>query len=618
MDVARDEQQTAEPTWGLADRGPALIRVLTPDGRVADVNTAWTDLAGVARQRLLGDGWVALVHADDVDEYRRRQTQAAAAGASFSVEYRTRCGSAYRSILEQARPLFGADDVFRGHVATGLDITGRQRTGDAWRSLRDRYRHYFERSPVGASFNDPTTGRVLQANAALAAMLGYSREELLGLRVKDLTHPDDWPATLVAWRDLMAGEPRAYGLEKRYRRKDGSAVWVRVDATLVRDDGGGPLYTVAIIRDISDRRRAVEALRASQARYRSVVDSQTDLICRYRADTTLTFVNDAYCRFFARPREELIGTRFIDLVPARARDAVRAHVAEILEAPAGQPTGAMEHEVIRPDGSVGWQHWIDQAIRDADGQVVELQAIGRDITDRKRAELALRESEEAVRWSRDAIRTLAGRLMTAQEEERRRISRELHDDLGQKLAAIALRISRLRQRQPETAGRLRDELERLERHAVAVADDIRRVSHELHPPVLEQAGLVVAITAHCNEFRNHTGIEVCLALAPDAGELDRDVALTLFRVTQEALRNVAKHAGSPVVHVGLQRRADAVELSVRDFGKGIDAAGGPGGGLGLVSMAERVRLVDGTVTVREASGGGTEVVVSVPVGGSSR
>jgi PAS domain S-box-containing protein len=613
MNAGRGVDHSAELVWRLADRGPALIRVLTPDGGVADVNRAWTAFTGVAREHLLGEGWVALVHPDDLGEYRRRQTVAAAARAPFRARYRVRCGDEYRSVLEQARPVFSADGDFRGHVAAGLEVTARRLAREARRRREDPYRRYFESSPIGAGFNDPVTGRLLQVNEALAAMLGYSRQELLGLGVKDLTHPDDWEATLAAWRMMMSGEQGSYALEKRYRRRDGTTIWVRVDATLVRGDGGRPLYTVAVIRDVSDRRKTVEALRASQERYRSVVDSQTDLICRYRSDTTLTFVNDAYCRFFARPRGELIGTRFIDLVPPHARDAVHAHVAALVAEPASQPPRATEHEVVRPDGTVGWQHWIDQVIRDADGNVVELQGIGRDVTERKRAEIALREREEELRRSRDAIRTLAGSLITAQEEERRRISRELHDDLGQKVAAIAIGISRLRHRQPRAAAPLRRELARLQRRAVAVADDIRRVSHELHPPVLEQAGLVVAITSHCTEFTNYTGIEIVLELTADVGDLDRDVALVLFRVTQEALRNIAKHAEASVVHIGLRRRTEALELSVRDFGKGIDAGGGHEGGLGLVSMAERVRLIGATLAVRRAPRGGTEVVVSVPL-----
>ena len=141
-------------------------------------------------------------------------------------------------------------------------------------------------------------------------------------------------------------------------------------------------------------KRAEDALRASEERYREVLDSQTDLICRYLPDTTLTYVNEAYCRYFGKTREELIGRKFLDLIPEAAREIARRHVESLLDNPRIEPD---EHEVMRPDGTLGWHQWVDHAVRGRDGRIIEFQGIGRDITDRKRAEDADRRLAQAGR-----------------------------------------------------------------------------------------------------------------------------------------------------------------------------------------------------------------------------
>src|SRR5215510_2284534 len=160
---------------------------------------------------------------------------------------------------------------------------------------------------------------------------------------------------------------------------------------------GGVLLAALLLflaAQMKERQRNAAELLASEERYREVVESQTELVCRYLPDTTLTFVNEAYCRFFGRRREELIGRPFLDLIPASTREAAAAHVASLVRDPGER---VVEHEAVRADGTVGWQHWVDYAIVAADGEVRELQGIGRDITERKRAEEANQKLAHAGR-----------------------------------------------------------------------------------------------------------------------------------------------------------------------------------------------------------------------------
>jgi PAS domain S-box-containing protein len=160
---------------------------------------------------------------------------------------------------------------------------------------------------------------------------------------------------------------------------------------------GAPALFLAVLN--RERNRAEEALRASEERYREVVESQTELVCRYRPDTTLTFVNEAYCQFFGKPREQLIGHKFLEFIPSDARDAALSQVTSLIEQ--GQ-VQTVEHEVLLPDGRIGWQQWINHAVPSGNGEVHELQGIGRDITDRRRAEAALREREERIRLAAES------------------------------------------------------------------------------------------------------------------------------------------------------------------------------------------------------------------------
>ncbi|MBO0726750.1 MAG: MASE1 domain-containing protein, partial [Blastocatellia bacterium] len=273
-----------------------------------------------------------------------------------------------------------------------------------------------------------------------------------------------------------------------------------------------PLLCLSVL--LQERQRVGKALRESEARYRSVVESQTELICRYMPDTTLTFVNDAYCRYFDKVREQLIGVKFLDFIPAPAREVTRKYVESLVENPRVQID---EHEVLLPSGGIGWQQWVDHAIRDADGQIVEFQAVGRDITERKRAEQSLRESDDALHDSYARIEDLAGRLIAAQEDERRHIARELHDDLNQQVAALAIGISRLKRQLPDADSAAQEQIARLQEKTELLSERIRQLSHELHSSILQHVGLPAALNSYCAEFSNREGIAVTLDIQDGLG-----------------------------------------------------------------------------------------------------
>jgi signal transduction histidine kinase len=262
------------------------------------------------------------------------------------------------------------------------------------------------------------------------------------------------------------------------------------------------------------------------------------------------------------------------------------------------------------------RHWLIRCypLRDDRG-ICGVNCVMAEITERVRAQEALAASEAALRHSHARTRSLAGRLITAQETERTRIARELHDDVSQRLATVAIGLSSLRRGLPAGCAHLDDELQQYQDWAVEMADEIRNLSHELHPGVLRHAGLAAALKSVCCEVERKGGPAVSFEAPEQLEEVPPEIALCLYRVAQETLHNAAIHARARQVLVSLTYHENELELSVRDDGCGFDlAAARRRGGLGLLSIDERVRLVGGAVELSAAPGRGTTVSVRIPFG----
>ncbi len=229
--------------------------------------------------------------------------------------------------------------------------------------------------------------------------------------------------------------------------------------------------------------------------------------------------------------------------------------------------------------------------------------------------LARQRARRAAHESAKDIRDLAGRLITAQEQERRRIARELHDGVNQDLAALSIALSAMEDGLPEsTPAGQRQDLARLQARAVEAAETIRSLSHELHPGVLQYAGLATALRSYCREFEREHDLPVIYHAGDDLGDAPPDIALCLYRVTQEALRNAAKHAKASHVWVTVTRDRSTLVLTIRDDGRGFDLEEAQArGGLGLISLDERVRLAGGKLALDASSQQGTEIHVVVPL-----
>ncbi len=372
---------------------------------------------------------------------------------------------------------------------------------------------------------------------------------------------------------------------------------------------GALLIVVAILVHLliraKQRARAERALRESDERFRRMIDRAPVMLWTARPDTTLDYLNHTCVEFTGLPMEKLRDEGWLDAVHPEDRDYCVGVYGPAFEA---RKPFFMEYRVRRADGAYRWLLASGVPKYGPDGRYAGYVGCDVDITERRNAEDVLLESQAALEVSHGEIRQLAGRLITAHEDERRHLARELHDDLTQRLARLAIDVGRMGRAAdaPEGVRPLREELVRL-------SEDVHALSYRLHPSVLDDLGLVEALTTECDRMARHDDLRVDVEASIVPTGLPAEVALCLFRVAQEALRNVARHAHASAVTVMLSSCSSGLRLAVSDNGSGFDPARSRDrASLGLASMRERVGLLHGEFSIESTPGRGTTVIAWVP------
>ena len=370
---------------------------------------------------------------------------------------------------------------------------------------------------------------------------------------------------------------------------------------------------VALLIYQTRRHRAERALRASEERFRRVADRAPVILWTARPDTTLDFVNAFGAEFTGIPLERLVNEGWLSFIHPQD---VEPSISVYIPAFEGRRPFLFEFRLRRSDGAYRWmlasgipKYGVDRSFEGYIGCSI-------DITERKEAEDRIREHRIALEVSHREIQHLAGRLIEGQDAERARIARDLHDDVSQQIAGMSIDLSGLKRRIGGVAvnEELEERLRTLQQRASTLAENVRHLAHDLHPSVLRHAGLVAALTAYCADLKRMHGTEVTYRVEGDFETLAAELALCLYRVAQEALRNVMAHAGASRADLRLVRTDDITEMAVTDDGKGFNLASSleRGKGLGLVSITERVRLAGGTVSIVTDVNKGTRVCVRIP------
>ena len=466
---------------------------------------------------------------------------------------------------------------------------------EAGSESESRFRHLFEEAPIGCCLSD-SHGRISVSNVALARMLGYSSEELVGKGFWELTAREDRAKSMVHFQELVAGVRDFYQLEKRYLKKDGSLIWGRLTVSLLGARSEEGQFVLAMIEDVTEAVRAREQLEHSRRRLIMALEASRMTAWEYEpAAGTISWVDRTTLR---RPSSESQGPVLFADVLQHVHPDDRIMLLELAGRVVNEGGAfSAEFRMFARDGSIRWMLGKGELLRSEGESGAKIAGVTLDVSELKRTQLELQE--------------LAKRLMEAQEEERRRISRELHDDIGQRVSLLAIELDLVRQLL-EGQEHLRDRVERAQAATGELGTDLHQLSHALHSSKLQYLGLPAALRELCSRIAEKHSLTVQLDCEEQRVALPEEDALALFRVAQEALNNVVRHSRATKVKVALTQTPNEVRLMVCDNGTGFDPVRKTSG-IGVIGMRERLRAIEGEFQIITEPRGGTEVHAKVPI-----
>jgi PAS domain S-box-containing protein len=507
-------------------------------------------------------------------------------------------GSA-RHLLGNVEPLLDENGQPKGAVAVLADITEPKKQELELR----KFLSLAENSGEFIGMCDMNLIPVYANPAALSLVGLDSLEQSLRTPVAEFFFPEDQRFITEEFVPRVVREGRAE-IEIRFRHfKTGKPIWVIHNVFYIRDPAGQPVGLATVSRDITERKRAEAALRESEERFRSMADQAPVMLWVSGTDRLCTFFNKPWLEFTGRTMEQEIGDGWVSGVHP---DDLGHCLATYFSSFDARQSFQMEYRLQRADGEYRWL--LDNGTpRFQAGEFAGFIGSCIDVTERKQAEEMLRNSEHE-------LRKLAGSVLTAQEEERRRLARELHDDVTQRLAFLAIELGKLNANPGNPTEDVRAVVQGLQDQARQMSSEVRRLSHGLHPSVIEDFGLGMALEEFCRQFGAAKSIRIQFEGCVGDCHLDLTAATCLYRVAQEALRNADVHGHATDIQVQLIADSDCMRLRIQDNGSGFSAGSlQTRGGLGLISMRERTRFVHGTLTISSHPGQGTEIIASVPL-----
>ena len=615
------EQAAMEPRLRLAtivESTDDAIIGKDVDGIITDWNKGAERLYGYSAGEVIGKPISLLMPPDrseDFAEIMRKINQGDSVNHHETV--RQKKDGTHVEVSVAVSPIVDAEGRIVGASAITRDITERKRAEGALRESEARFRLAAQAGKMYAYEWNVATDLVVRSEEH-DNVLGFSdrAKQLTRQQLLARVHPDDRAVFIGSVDQLTSQNPTTH-IGYRVLRPDGSMVWLEKSARAFFDEQGRMLRVIGMVADITERKRAEAALRESDERERVKAKELETVLDT--APVAIYIATDTECRHITANRlgYELLNLQIGANVSKSApederpkfrimRDGVEIPPNELpmqRAAATGNPTPATLMSVVFGDGSE--RHLLFSAAPLFGPHGKPRGAVGTtlDVTERKLAEAALA--------------SVSRRLIEAQEKERTRIARELHDDIGQRLAILAIELERLHQNPPNLP-EARSRLGELQKQTSEIATDIQSLSHELHSSRLEYLGITAAMRGFCKEFGEQQKVQVDFKARDLPSPLSPDISLCLFRVLQEALHNSAKHSGVRHIEVRLWGTWDKIHLTVKDSGAGFDLeAAREGRGLGLISMEERLKLLNGTFLIDSQPEKGTIIHVSVPLGSGS-
>jgi PAS domain S-box-containing protein len=604
--------------------------------RCLDINDAFLEIFGFRRDEVIGQTTLMLgIWPDPQDRARLiERLKAELSVRNLEMSMRTKQGNLRHFLISTDLVMLGKR---RCLVTVGHDITERKQAESALRESEERFRTLVSNIP-GAVFRCAVDEHWTTAyvSEAIEEIVGYPAAQFMD-RTRSYTrviHPDDRSHADETVRKALR-ERRPYVIEYRVIHADGAIHWVSEKGQGVFEPNGDVRFLDGAIFDITKRKRDEETLRGaheelerrvhertgeleranaaltdSEERFRTFLDHAPNLAFIKSVDGRYLFANRRFVEALSLDQNGIAGKTDAELFPREQADEFRANDRTALEA--GR---AMEFEEtsLYADG-LRTTIAVKFPMRDRLGRIYAMGGIVTDIHERKRMEEKLLQHQEELIQHRLKLENLTMKLLRAQEEERQRISRELHDDFSQRMAVLVLDMASLEQRPPLLPELISQALTPVREGLEQLSDDLHRLAYNLHPSLLQHAGLQPAIEDHILSVIERTGLRIIFKAKDVPSTISIDWSTCLFRVLQESFQNVAKHAKATDVLVKLSGSSKGVGLSVRDNGKGFDLGerSAHQRGLGLISMQERLRLLNGLFRIHSRPANGTKVCAWIP------
>jgi len=596
----------------------AIVISLMPEGRYLTVNESFLRLTGYEREEVLGKSASQLkLWVNDEDRARvLALLQTAAEIKEEETSIRTKSGEIRNVQLSAAKV-----QLVDGSGVLGMmrDVTDRRRAEEALRVSEERFRTLVREMHVGIVLLGPHA-ETTYANAAALEMFGLQSDQVRGKSTSNFQmtaiHEDgaEMPFPERPGPLAIATKQPVYSKVVGWRSDSGDhTIWTLVDAVPQLTEQGEIANVVLSISDITQLKRAEKALQTSEELFRTLVESMSICVVLLDPEAKLLFANQATLQLFGRTLESVLGKTSQELGIVGLRSDGTEIPFELRPGPQTIATGKPVRAQI-----IGWRHqqtseiiWTTGdvvPIFNKDGKLEKLVATLSNITKLKEAE--------------DAMHQLSARLLRLQDEERRRLGRELHDSLAQSVMAVSLDLAKIARSSLPLDKPSKQSLSKARGTLQEMSREIRTLSYLLHPPVLDELGLVSAIKEYAAGFSERSGIALELDIQPDFSRIPQDAETALFRIVQESLANIQRHSGSLTGMIHLRSEPGWIQLEVSDAGHGIAndshrVEGGAKGkaaqlGVGILGMRERMAQLGGTLEVLSSSSG-TTVKATIPI-----
>jgi PAS domain S-box-containing protein len=664
---AEEALQRSEAQFrNLANAIPQLCWMANADGWIFWYNERWYEYTGTTPKQMEGWGWQSVHDPEALPQVMERWTGSIATGNPFEMEFPIRgADSVFRPFLTRVMPVKDSDGRVVRWFGTNTDITGQKLAEEELKKLNRTLKALSNSNQAISHATDEKTfltevcriitrdcGHAMvwigiaehdeRKTVRPAANAGFDESYLETLGVTwDESERGFGPtgtairtgqpsvcrniltdAAFAPWREEaikrgyasslvipLKEEKKAWGAITIYSREPDA--FSEGEINLLTELAGDLEFGIQTLRLRAARTQAEEALRESKEHLGLFVDHAPAALAMFDKELRYLYVSRRWMADYNLGDRELRGLSHYDVFPAVSDEWREAHRRGL----AGEVLSRDAERFARADGTEQWIRWEIRPWHNADGEVGGIVIFSEEITERKKAEAALLRSEKLA-FQRQKLQALAARLQHAREEERKMVARDLHDDIGQILTAIKMDITWVVRHLPKSTDEVHKRLAGSIELINNGAQSVRKICSGLRPGILDDLGLAATIEWQMNEFASRTGISCQVSFPPAELKLDGDHATAVFRIFQECLTNVARHAEARSVRASLSQQDENLMLVVVDDGKGFRESE-VAGSLGILGMKERAQACGGSVQVSSSPSKGTKITVQIPLNAAS-